>query len=64
MESKFRNKEFNIWAFGDEKAWSNLNIKYFNYWMDNHSDLYKPVSSNCPIDDIIIMYDLWEKNRS
>lgn len=63
MESKYSNNEFNLWAFGFERAYRD-HRKAFAYWIKNHSDLYKPLPSNKIMDDIKIMYKLWEKKKN
>lgn len=63
MESKYSNNEFNLWAFGFERAYRD-HRKAFAYWIKNHSDLYKPHGSNKIMDDIKIMYELWAKKKN
>lgn len=63
MKSKYSNKEFNIWAFGREEAWKLPHLS-FKYWMKYHSHLYKPNGKHIPIDDVIIMYEIWKKKKN
>lgn len=63
MESKYSNNEFNLWAFGFEIGYRDCR-KAFSYWVKNHCHLYKPHPGNKIMDDIKIMYELWEKKKN